>query len=252
MALIGLAFASSSCALDRRPQLLTQAPGASDARACSLDCDDRDPCTVDSCVSAVCRHSPQSGCLADAGSTVVDTGVVDSGLPAPPDATISSADSSAGLGPPRCITRGSQVVALGDSYVNYLPGISITPILTVRAVSAQILQPLDSFRDYAQPGAALGVGGLPGVTIPPQLDHALMDDPDIRAVYLTGGGSDVLIGPAECREVGAAALPICRAIVAIALQAARTLLDHAAEADIRDVIYFFYPYLRQGDRKSVV
>lgn len=144
---------------------------------------------------------------------------------------------------PRCKTKPSQVAIIGDSYINYTA--HTFPQDLEREVG-------ETWRMYAVPGTAMATGGIAGL-IPPQLDQALAADDDIVAVIMDGGGNDILI-PAitwpnggQCKESEiSATLNVCQNIVATAFEAAEKLLQKAADAGIRDTVYFFYPHIPGG------
>jgi hypothetical protein len=110
----------------------------------------------------------------------------------------------------------------------------------------------EMWRMYAVGGCSLGSGGL--CLIPDQLDQAIMDDPNIIAGVMTGGGNDILIadedmfpGSTECKDrTDADMVQVCQDVVATAMAAGEKLMDHAAAAGIRDVIYLFYPHIPGG------
>lgn len=143
---------------------------------------------------------------------------------------------------PSCLEKDSQVVVLGDSYINW---VSHTMPQDLVAVSGQV------WRMHAIGAASMGSGGLS--FIPDQLDAALAADPDMNTIVMTGGGNDILVadptyaGGAECKNrADAATTPVCQMIVAEAVDTAIDLMDQAADAGVKDVIYFFYPEVPEG------
>src|SRR5262249_5096665 len=109
-----------------------------------------------------------------------------------------------------------------------------------------------NFRLYAVGGYSMGSGGI-GL-IPPELDQAIAADPDIKTTVMDGGGNDILIPDTlqfpqggNCKnDLNAANIPDCQPIVQKALDAAATMMKHAADAGIKDVVYFFYPHVPEG------
>jgi hypothetical protein len=105
---------------------------------------------------------------------------------------------------------------------------------------------------YAVGGCSLGSGGL--CLIPDQLDQAIKDNPDIIAAVMSGGGNDILIadesqfpGGGECKDrEDSPTLKPCQDIVTAAIEAGKKLMQTAADAKIRDVIYLFYPHIPGG------
>ncbi len=138
----------------------------------------------------------------------------------------------------RCRTSGSQVVLIGDSYINW---ITHTFALDMNEVVGEPV------RNYAIGGFSMASGGL-GL-IPPQFDQAIAEDPDILVVVMTGGGNDILIPDilqfpegGRCKEEAtSASIPDCQAIVNLAIDTAVENMDKLVAAGIPDVIYFFYP-----------
>jgi hypothetical protein len=184
--------------------------------------------------------SPTHASGADA-SAEVD---VDAEMPVHADAAVAADhDAGASIAKPPCLKKGSQVVLLGDSYINW---VSHNFPSDLNAVSGQ------TFRMYAVGAYSMGSGGI-GL-IPPQLDEAVKADPDITTVVLDGGGDVVLVPDvmqfpmgADCRKSAmSATIPDCQAIVKKALAAASMMLDNAVAQGVKDVIYFYYPRVPEG------
>lgn len=155
----------------------------------------------------------------------------------------STTQCSSGSSQPPCLAKASQVVLLGDSYVNW---VSHTFPTDLNNLAGQ------TFRLYAVGGFSMGSGGI-GL-IPPEFDQALAADPDIKTVVMTGGGNDILIpdtfqfpNGGNCKnDLNAPNIPDCQKIVQKALDAATTLMKHGADAGVQDVVYFFYPHVPEG------
>ncbi len=138
----------------------------------------------------------------------------------------------------RCLTSGSQIVLIGDSYINWITHTFISDMSEVVGVPV---------RNYAVGGFSMASGGL-GL-IPPQFDQAIVDDPDILVVVMTGGGNDILIadeirfpGGGNCsNDPNSGSTPVCQDIVNLAVDTAVENMDKLVVAGIPDVIYFFYP-----------
>ncbi|HKU42729.1 MAG TPA: hypothetical protein VJR89_31435, partial [Polyangiales bacterium] len=143
----------------------------------------------------------------------------------------------------RCVNKPTQVMIVGDSYINWITH-SFPDDLEREAG--------ETWRMYAVGGCSLGSGGL--CLIPPQLDQAIDDDPDIIAGVMTGGGNDILIadevmfpGGGACKDrTDSATTKVCQDIVASAIAAGEKLMQKAADAGVRDVIYMFYPHIPGG------
>jgi hypothetical protein len=130
-----------------------------------------------------------------------------------------------------------QVISIGDSYMNW---VSHTFPQDLDAAFGQPIRPT-----YAIGAYAMGSGGI-GL-IPTQFDTAVMQDKDIIAVVMDGGGNDVLVpapGRPDCKNMqNAASVAGCQQIVTDAMAAAEGLMTKMVAAGVRDVIYFFYPHV---------
>lgn len=139
----------------------------------------------------------------------------------------------------QCLTRGSQVVFIGDSYLNDADGLAMPDNYVELLARADLSLGLtDFYRNLAKTGAALAAGQIPA-----QLDAAITLDPDIRLVVMNGGGNDILLYHRECLYDGSASDPGCQLAIQEALDAAHGMMQTAANANIRDVIYVFYPHI---------
>lgn len=137
----------------------------------------------------------------------------------------------------RCVQKASQTVVIGDSYINWLSHTFPTDMARVAG---------ETWRMYAIGGTSMASGGIG--FIPDQFDRALAENPDIKTVLMDGGGNDVLVCDGirfpnclSCKN-GSVAEP-CPSIVQLALTRAETLMNKAAAAGVRDVVYFFYPHV---------
>jgi hypothetical protein len=142
---------------------------------------------------------------------------------------------------PPCLKDSSQIVLIGDSYVNW---ISHTFPADINAASMLTIE------DFAVGGTSMGSGGI-GL-IPPQFDTALKTHPKILTVIMDGGGNDVLVADVgmfpqggDCKMKGAMSpsIPDCQKIVQKALDAGTTLFLHMADSGVKDVMFFFYPHV---------
>lgn len=186
-----------------------------------------------------------------AGTAAVDDPAVDATMgedlvsPAAADATADeSAAADAELPRPPCLQNGNQVVLIGDSYINW---VSHTFPADLNREAGQ------TFRMYAVGGYSMGSGGIG--PIPPQIDQAIADDPDITTIVMTGGGNDILVPDTlqfpqggDCKMTETAPMIAdCRAIVDLALAAADDMMGRVETLDnkITHVVYFFYPNVPQ-------
>lgn len=174
----------------------------------------------------------------DTSTTTVDAGTTD-----PVDAMMNMEPE-----PPKppCLKDGSQVVLLGDSYINW---VSHTFPADLNALAGE------TYRMYAVGGYSMGSGGLG--FIPPEFDQAMSEDPDITTIVMTGGGNDILVPDTaqfpqggDCKMSDTSpTIPDCQKIVAKALDAAGTMLDNVAAQlpnQTTHVVYFFYPNVPEG------
>jgi hypothetical protein len=156
---------------------------------------------------------------------------------------VAGSGGAASAHKPKCKTSPKQIVVVGDSYINWIT--HTFPDDLAREAG-------ETWRMYAVGGCSLGSGGL--CMIPDQLEQAIMDDPNMIAGLMTGGGNDILIadevmfpGSSECKDrVDAPMLKVCQDVVATAMTAGEKLMQTSADAGIRDVIYMFYPHIPGG------
>jgi lysophospholipase L1-like esterase len=186
--------------------------------------------TTTSSPDAGIASTPVIPSLPTATTTSADAGVVST------DGGMSSAVSAGRK--PKCMAKDSQLVVVGDSYINW---ISHTFPEDIKKESGQ------TWRMEAVGGYSMGSGGIG--SIPQEFYDSIAKDPDAHTVLMDGGGNDVLVPDFsnaffyECTNKGAAALPQCQKIVTKAIEVAGELRDKAAAAGIRNVVYFFYPHV---------
>ncbi len=149
---------------------------------------------------------------------------------------------------PWCISKPSQVVMVGDSYIH---GFGSPPL---RPALAALIPDAANYRDYSVAGMSMAAGGIPvspppGIQfVPQQFDpEALQADPDIKLVIMNGGGNDFMLPPAgspDCKNMADSPTnAACVKIMTDAMDAATKLVTRMYEVGVRDVIYFFYPHL---------
>ena len=181
---------------------------------------------ADAAVGDAATPRADAGSSADAGDGGADTGVD------PVTATRPK---------PKCVKKDSQVLVIGDSFINW---ISHSFPEQIKTASKQ------NWRMLAIGGTAMGSGGIG--RIPDQFDQAIKADPDAHTALMDGGGNDVLVADlgldpfGACRDTGSSKNPNCQKIVKLALDAADALLKRSADAGIRDVVYFFYPHIPEN------
>ena len=146
---------------------------------------------------------------------------------------------------PTCLKKPSQVVFLGDSYVNYIVAHpELNGLVAQRAIMDGALMTGQNYRDYAVAGATMAAPSLN--MIPPQWPNAKSADPDIKVVIMTGGGNDVLINHPECKAAGSQNTTGCQQIVADTVMAVGNLIADFQKTGVTDLIYFFYPHVPAG------
>lgn len=145
---------------------------------------------------------------------------------------------------PPCMKAPSEVVLVGDSYINYVE--NLAPRLQALAVEDGALMPGQEYRDHAVAGSSLATGGFS--KIPPQLDEALAEDPNIKFVVMDGGGNDVLLGDQSCLADGADMVESCTDVAELAVATAKTMLEKMRSSGVAEVVQFFYPHVPYGGK----
>jgi hypothetical protein len=188
----------------------------------------------------------QAASSGGAGSAVTSQGSGASTAGSSGGATASAGMSAAAggigvvseTGKPACKAKTSEVVIVGDSYINWASH-------TLPADLAK--EAGETWRLYAVGGASMTAGGIAKL-IPAQFEDAITADKDILTVVMDGGGNDVLIcdqatysGCDKCKQAGAKQLPVCLKIVQDTLATFTKLQDRAAMIGVKDIVYFFYP-----------
>ena len=151
--------------------------------------------------------------------------------------------ASTGFKPP-CLTKGSQLVTIGDSWINYTE--RLTPELTSRAIADGALPQGDSYGEYAVPGTSLYYDPTGLLLIPPQWDQAVADDPDRPFVVMDGGGNDVLLWNQQCLGDGSQNDTGCQDVVSHTMEVGHMLEMTMKSQGVHEVIYFFYPHVPAG------
>jgi lysophospholipase L1-like esterase len=145
---------------------------------------------------------------------------------------------------PPCLKKPSEVVFLGDSYVNYIIAHpELNGLVAQRAVMDGALMTGQNYRDYAVAGATMAATSAN--MIPPQWPQAKAD-PDIQTVIMTGGGNDVLINNPQCKAAGAQNDATCKQVVANTVMVVGNLIADFQKTGVTDLIYFFYPHVPAG------
>jgi lysophospholipase L1-like esterase len=179
-------------------------------------------------------------CLALAVSLI---GVLGCGSPggggaSPTKANETPEGGGASTQQPPCLTRPSEVVALGDSYI--AAPVVLIPKLVQLAISDGALMQGDSYRDYSVPGATVDTP-QGGGSIPPQWTRAKLADSHIKFVIMDGGGNDIL-GSVTCIAAGSNNNAMCTGIVQRVTDVVTTMMDDMQMSGVTDVVYLMYPH----------
>ncbi|HVW24420.1 MAG TPA: SGNH/GDSL hydrolase family protein [Polyangiaceae bacterium] len=146
---------------------------------------------------------------------------------------------------PACLKNSSEVVFLGDSYVNYDVAHPALQLLVAQdAVKDGALMSGQAYRSYAVAGATMAAASLN--MIPPQWPQAKAASADITTVIMDGGGNDVLINNPQCKAAGSENDATCKMVVANTVMAVGNLIDDFQKTGVGDLIYFFYPHAPVG------
>lgn len=144
------------------------------------------------------------------------------------------------MGTSPCITKGSQVILIGDSYSNFgLAHESVASLMTKLAVKNGALMTGDRYVDYAAAGTTLQ-NTITG--IPSQWQSAKRNTP-IHLVIMDGGGNDVLIDNQQCLADGSQNNAGCQAVVERSMKVGMDLWTDMKATGVKDVIWFWYPHI---------
>jgi lysophospholipase L1-like esterase len=150
---------------------------------------------------------------------------------------------------PKCLTKGTELALVGDSWVHYDLGEVLAPRLEKRAKAAGAL-PSGGYNDQAIAGTSMANGGL-GL-IPDQWPSvktaARIAGTTTKFVVMDGGGNDVLLGNTICLDNGKMRDqdPTCQKTVADALAAGKKLVEQMKADGVGQVIYYYYPHVPAG------
>lgn len=146
---------------------------------------------------------------------------------------------------PPCVTKGSQGVFVGDSYVNFVN--NLEPRVRQRAQTAMALAAGQRYRDVAVAGTSLNYGFGP---IPTQWrDIANSSDKDVKFVVMDGGGNDVLINNSQCLTASVAATDGCKMVVAESVATLKEMWASMKQTGVADVVFFYYPHVPYGGKE---
>ena len=187
--------------------------------------------------------------VATAGSGPVPMGMAGSGEMMPMAGTMAMPMAGSGEMMPverkaPCITKGSQVAVVGDSYIAYTQ--PLVPRLETKAVAEMQLKQGDHYNNQAVPGSSLAVGLL---LIAPQWQEAKRSSMnDVKFVVMDGGGNDVLLYNPQCLGDAASKDPYCQMVANDATAVAKMMMDDMKATGVSDVLFFFYPHVPAGGK----
>lgn len=186
----------------------SEAPGHCDV-ACFIDADCSPLSGAHRCEAGACRADSSQGVPTSSAGAAGDGGASEAGACA--HGNVSA----------------NQVLVIGDSF--FAATHQMTAYLEELARGAGALSTGERYRDNSRLNAnTLANGGIADQYA------AAIADADVKAVIMSGGGADLLVG--SCDTVDAN----CPAIAGAAA-AARELLDKMAGDGVADAVYVFYP-----------
>jgi lysophospholipase L1-like esterase len=166
--------------------------------------------------------------MADGGSSAAGTGGGASAAGASGDGGSERPDLGKG--------DGTDVVTIGDSYMQLSAGTAVEPALESAAGN--------DYRNHAQQGTRLIGGTNP---IPGQYASAVTENPKISTVVMTGGGNDILQETTlrnECSQM--TPTPACLDALPPLLDALATLWADMSKDGVQDVFFLTYPRAPAG------
>ena len=147
-----------------------------------------------------------------------------------------------------CITEGSQIQFIGDSYSTYaLAHGPMATFMTERAREAGALPARESYRDRAVAGTTIAAGAA---QIPQQWQAAKRDLP-VHVVVMSASGNDVIIFRQDCNQPGAEDRAECQEVVMTSLNAGQKMWDDMKASGVTDVIWFWYPHTPGGSGNGI-
>jgi lysophospholipase L1-like esterase len=143
-----------------------------------------------------------------------------------------------------CLKAPSNVVFIGDSYINYsIAHPELNGLVAADAINDGALQSGQNYTDYAVAGTTLASGSA---MIPGMWTQAKAANANIQVVIMDGGINDVLINNMQCKASGSSMDATCKQVVANSLAAAKMMISDMKASGVTEVIYFFYPHPPTG------
>jgi lysophospholipase L1-like esterase len=139
-------------------------------------------------------------------------------------------------GPPMpCIDSGSDLLVIGDSYIDYIN--PLVPPLEAKASADGQLPSGSGYNNNAVAGAFIA-------DIERQWQTNKRANP--KFVLMDGGGNDVLLGAPQCLIAGSNQDPTCMGVVQSATEVGRRIVQDVKASGVKGSIYFFYPHIPAG------
>jgi hypothetical protein len=145
---------------------------------------------------------------------------------------------------PKTITKPSQLVFLGDSYLNWGEAVgwdTIVPRIETH------LQTVGSAAYSASP-RRYDVAGANMSQIVTQYTTAHTADADIDTIVMDGGGNDILLGDRSClTNPPTDPTTTCAKTIDTTLAEGKTVLTQMQADGVKHVVFFFYPHVDTVD-----
>lgn len=135
---------------------------------------------------------------------------------------------------------GSDVVTIGDSYMNLSAGSGIE--FSLEKVSGR------DYRNYAVPGTRILTGEIPS-----QYDAAKAENPDIKTVVMTGGGNDIILDffgnllACQGAKTEAELSPACITALDNITAGVDELINKMEADGVQDVVYIGYGFVTNNE-----
>ncbi len=139
-----------------------------------------------------------------------------------------------------CLTAGSDLLLIGDSYID--APTYLTPALEAKATADGQLPAGQYYNSQA-------VAGTVSTQIKNQWDANKSPAP--KFVVMDGGGNDILIGAPQCITASGDD-PTCQGIVDMANATMLSILQDEKASGVKGVVYFFYPHTPIASGGTVV
>jgi hypothetical protein len=203
--------------------------------------------------------SSASGSSSGGGSDSTSSGGESSEIPQGPDGGPGSVDDASASGDgstddgsaadsavacPKSITKPSQLVFLGDSYLNWGEALGWDTIVPRIETHLQ----MEGSAAYSASPRRYDVAGANMSQIATQYSTAHSADADIDTIIMDGGGNDILLGDRSClTNPPTDPTTTCAQTIATTLGVGQTLLEQMQTDGVKHVLFFFYPHVDTVD-----